>query len=87
MLSNAAAVEQLIAELEKLGRLETVDVALVNATRAAARLVDDAPTPGAVKEYSNLLDKLRDLGKDDDGISHLLDDLRAETLDRRNPGT
>ncbi len=85
ILSNAAAVELLVAELQKLGRLETVDVALVNATRSAARLVDDTPTPGALKEYAGLLDKLRDLGKDDDGISHLLDDLRAESLDRRDP--
>jgi hypothetical protein len=81
-ITNRQALEQTIQILQTLGRLENIDVALVNLTRSAAQIVDEHPTPSAVKEYAQLLDRLKELGKDDDGLAHLIDELRAESLDK-----
>lgn len=82
MLTNRAAVELVIAALEEQGRLEPIDAGLLNAVRSAAALVDDLPTPAALKEYSNLLDRLRNIGSEDDNdFALLLDELRAADRD------
>lgn len=81
-LANRRAVEILIEELTARDRLTWQDLGLINACRSAADLVDDQPTPAALKEYGNLLDKLRAIGKENDNdFSALLDELRTPLRD------
>lgn len=81
-LPNRRAVEILIEELTARDRLTWQDLGLINACRSAADLVDDQPTPAALKEYGNLLDKLRAIGKENDNDFYaLLDELRTPLRD------
>lgn len=78
-VSNRQAVDQVIQKLAELGRLEDVDVALLNLARAAATLVDDQPTPSAVKEYAAILTKMMTIGKEaDNDFADLIDQLRTK---------
>jgi len=82
-ISNRQAVDQVIQKLSELGRLEDVDVGLLNLARAAASLVDDQPTPSAVKEYAAILTKMMTIGKEvDNDFALLVHQLQA---DDRNP--
>ena len=70
-------------KLSELGRLEDVDVGLLNLARAAASLVDDQPTPSAVKEYAAILTRMMTIGKEvDNDFALLVHQLQA---DDRNP--
>ena len=80
--SNRVAIEEVIQNLVGLGRLEQVDVGLLNLARSAAQLVDDLPTPAAIKEYLNVLSRLAVLGKEaDNDFALLIDELRTEVRD------
>lgn len=81
-LSNREAIELQIRKLIELGRLEDVDVALLNLARSAASMVDDNPTPSAVKEYAAIIRQLSNTGKEaDSDFSALIDELRTQTRD------
>lgn len=76
--SNRAAVEQTIAELRRMGRLEDVDAALVQAARTLARVMDTDPNGSVAKEYMAAIKALREAGTDDhDDLDQLIDRLRA----------
>lgn len=80
--SNRQSIDVVISKLAELGRLEEVDVALLNLARAAATLVDDQPTPAGIKEYANLLTRLQTIGKEaSDDFGFLVDQLRTEIRD------
>ena len=80
--SNRASVDLVIQKLAELGRLEDVDVALLNLARAAATLVDDQPTPAAIKEYGAILTRITTIGKEaDNDFALLVDQLRTEIRD------
>lgn len=75
---NQVAIEHVISHLVAAGLLTGLEVGLINAARSAAALVDTDPSPAALKEYGNYLERLRLLGKEqDDSFNALLEELRA----------
>lgn len=84
-ISNRQALEATLQILQTLGRLENIDQAIVNLARSAAQIVDENPSPSAVKEYGHLLDRLTQLGKEDDDFSNLIHELRTESFEHRKP--
>jgi len=75
---NQVAIEHVIAHLVAAGLLTGLEVGLINAARSAAALVDTDPSPAALKEYGNYLERLRILGKEqDDAFNALLEELRS----------
>jgi len=62
--TNSGQVEQTLKELRRLGRLEKVDAAVVQAVRSMARALDADPLRAALwREYR---EALRELTADDD---------------------
>lgn len=77
-MSNVEAVGVTLAELERMGRLEKVDAARVQAVRSIAAELDRKPSNSQMwREYREALEALT--GDDDDGGA--LDDLLAEIRD------
>jgi hypothetical protein len=75
---NQVAIEHVIAHLVAAGLLTGLEVGLINAARSAAALVDTDPSPAAIKEYGNCLDRLRSIGKEQhDAFDALLEELRS----------
>jgi hypothetical protein len=75
---NQVAIEHVIAHLVAAGLLTGLEVGLINAARSAAALVDTDPSPAAIKEYGNYLDRLRSIGKEqNDAFDALLEELRS----------
>ena len=71
-----------IAELDRMGRLERIDEALLQAARSMAGALDDRPySPQMWKEYRTALWEL--ISGDDDGtdLAGLLADLQSEARD------
>lgn len=81
-LSCVSSLEVTIGRMVDQGLLEDIDSALINLARAAARLVDDNPTPQAVKAYEFVLSRLQTIGTSDDhDFDLLLDELRTDQRD------
>lgn len=89
---NREAVATVVASLERLGRLEDVDRALVVAAEQLAEQLDD-PTQSSRaslwKEYGAALERLRSVGSSEpDGLADLLADIGAsEVGDSAEAGT
>lgn len=81
-ISCVSSLEVTIAQLVRQGLLEDVDSALVNLARAAARLVDDNPTPQAIKVYEYVLTRLQSIGEPEtNDFDLLLNELRSDQRD------
>lgn len=79
--SNADALEQTLAELERMGRFETIDAARVHILRGMAAALDfDDGNAALWRQYREALD---DLLRDDDGA----DDDLAKALAEIRGGT
>ena len=79
---NAAALEVTISELDRMGRLERIDEAWLQAARSMASALDDRPhSPQMWREYRTALWEL--ISGDDDGtdLSGLLADLQPPARD------
>jgi hypothetical protein len=79
--TNSGQVEQTLKELRRLGRLEKVDAAVVQAVRSMAHALDADPTRAALwREY---LEAVRELTADDDhgSVDEALAGLFAEVRD------
>ena len=84
MGANRDAVDRTIETLEGLGRVESVDGAVLALCRTAASALDEHPERAAlVKEYRECLMLLAQLGADDDrdAFAELLADLSSEIRD------
>lgn len=81
--TNAAAIEVTLAELERMGRLEDVDAARVQALRSIAAALDAKPfSPQMWREYREAIEGLTaDDGNGDGSIDELLDELSASVRD------
>jgi hypothetical protein len=79
--TNRGQLEQTLKELRRLGRIEKIHAAAVQALRSMAFALDADPANAALwKQYR---EALRELTADDDGdaIGDALDDLFAEVRD------
>ena len=83
---NRLATDQVIDALSDLGRLETVDAALVAAARSLADAVDSAPDNASLwREYRAALAELRAVGGEvDDELFSTLASLRTEVRHPEN---
>lgn len=74
---NATACEQTLAELDRMGRLERVDAARVQAVRSMAAALDAKPFNAQMwREYREALGALT-VDDGDSGVDDLLDQLSA----------
>lgn len=74
MGNNAQELGRTLAELRRMGRLETVDAAKLQMARTMARTLDEAPTNAALwREYRAVL---KELTADDNGGS-VEEDIKA----------
>ena len=77
-MSNAEALEQTLAELARLGRLEPVDSAKVQAVRSMADSLDVKPFNSQMfHEYLAALEELTTDGDIDGSVEDLLAELSA----------
>ena len=83
---NRLATDQVIDALSDLGRLETVDAALMAAARSLADAVDSAPDNASLwREYRAALAELRAVGGEvDDELFSTLASLRTEVRHPEN---
>lgn len=79
MGSNAMELGRTIAELRRMGRLEKVDAAAVQAVRSMARALDADPANAAL--WRQYRETLRELIADDAGPGLDLADLFPEVRD------
>lgn len=79
--TNHGQLEQTLKELRRLGRLEKIHAAVVQALRSMAAALDAEPGNAAL--WRQYREALRELTADDDGgsIDDALDDLFAEVRD------
>lgn len=83
--TNRGQLEQTLKELRRLGRLEKIDAAAVQALRSMAFALDADPSHAALwKQYR---EALRELRADDDGssVDAAIADLFAEVRDEAAP--
>jgi hypothetical protein len=80
--TNAQAIETTLAELKRMGRLEPVDTAQVQALRSMAAALDENPASAPLwRAYSEALERLR--SDDSSGsVDELLDELSASVRDK-----
>lgn len=76
---NARAAEATLAELDRMGRLEDVDAARVQAIKSMARALDDNPFNSQMwREYREALEALsRDDSDNDGALEAILEELRS----------
>lgn len=79
--SNMAALEVTLAEMERLGRFEKVDEAVVQALRSLAASVDTDPFNAQMwKQYREALADVMKADDDaDDGLAAALEEIRSAT--------
>lgn len=79
--TNVTALAATVAELQKLGRIETLDAAQVQLVRSLAVAVDSEPTnSGLWRQYREALsDLLRADDDADDELAEALEALRSST--------
>jgi hypothetical protein len=74
---NRRAVEVTLGELQRMGRLEKIDAARVQALRSMADALDHKPdSPQMWREYLGALEEL--IAADEGDIEELLTGLRGE---------
>lgn len=79
---NVTAVEVTLAELRRMGRLEEVDAARVQAIRSIASALDQHPFNSQMwREYREALEGLTADDGDDGSIDDLIDELSAPVRD------
>lgn len=81
--TNVAAIEVTLAELGRMGRLEDVDAARVQALRSIAAALDENPFNSQMwREYREAIEGLTaDDGNRDDSIEDLIDELSSSIRD------
>ena len=84
--TNSGQAEQTLREMRRLGRIEKIDAALVQAVRSMARALDDDPSNAALwRQYREILGELT--ADDDDGSAdEAAAALYAEVRDAAAPG-
>ena len=84
--TNRGQLEQTLKELRRLGRLEKIHAAAVQALRSMAWALD--ADPGNAALWRQYLGALGELTADDDAgsLDGALDDLYAEVRDQAAPG-
>lgn len=79
--TNRGQLEQTLKELRRLGRIEKVDAAFVQALRSMAWALDADPSNAALwRQYRETLRELT--ADDDDGTAGALEELFAEVGDQ-----
>lgn len=79
---NRKAAEQMLAELKRIGRLEAIDAAKVQALRSIADELDRKSSNSQMwREYRETIEGLMAGGGDDAGLDELLEKLRAPVRD------
>lgn len=83
---NSAALGETLGELRRLGRVERVDAAAVQALQSMAGALDEDPWNAPL--WRQYREALRELMADDSdsAVSDALDDLFAEVRDEAPPG-
>ena len=77
-MTNVQAFAQTLKELRRLGRIEKVDSARVQAVRSMARSIDDKPFNSQMfHEYLTALEGLTADGNSDGSVEELLRELSA----------
>jgi hypothetical protein len=86
--ANGVAVEQTLAELRRLGRVEKIDAARVQALRSMAAALDQNPFNSQMwREYREALGALSaDDGDDGTAVDQLIDQLSAPVGDPATTG-
>jgi hypothetical protein len=86
-MTNHGQLGRTLAELRRMGRIETVDAASVQALRSMAVALDGDPSNAAL--WRQYREALRELTADDgaDVTGAALDELFAEVRDQAPPGT
>lgn len=80
---NQAAIETTLVELERMGRLETIDAAKVQALRSMAEALDLNPFNSQMwREYREAIGGLTADDRSSDAIDDLLDELSAPVRDK-----
>lgn len=82
-MTNSEALEQTIAALTDLGRIEPVDAARVQALRSMAEQLDAGAGRNSQmwREYREGLEGLVADGSDDGALAQLIEDLRTPVRD------
>lgn len=84
--TNVAAVAVTLAELERSGRLETVDTARVQAVRSIAQALDVNPFNSQMwREYREALERLTADDDDDGSVAELLAELSSTVRHPKAP--
>lgn len=77
-MTNAQAFAQTLKELRRLGRIEKVDAARVEAVRSMAKSIDEKPFNSQMfHEYMAALEVLTADGDSDGSVDELLRELSA----------
>jgi hypothetical protein len=80
---NASAIEETLAELKRMGRLEKVDAARIQAVRSMARALDQNPFNSQMwREYREAIGGLIADDSGSDSIDELLDELSGPVRDK-----
>jgi hypothetical protein len=80
--TNSGQVEQTLKELRRLGRLEKVDAAVVQAVRSMARTLDQDPSRAALwREYLAALRELTAVDDADGSFDEAVAAMFAEVPD------
>lgn len=72
-MSNEEAISTVITALSELGRIETVDAALLTLCVSLARALDDKPSASLFREYRGALADLRHVTSSQDEDTDLFD--------------
>lgn len=82
--ANAKAIEETLAELKRMGRLERIDAAKVQALRSMAEALDLNPFNSQMwKEYREAIGGLASDDSGSDSVDELLDELSAPVRDAK----
>lgn len=85
--TNAAAIEVTLAELGRMGRLEEVDAARVQALRSMAAALDENPFNSQMwREYLEAIEGLVADDDDDGSVDELIDELSSSVRHPPPPG-
>lgn len=85
---NGRAVEVTLSELARMGRLEKIDEARVQAVRSMAEALDQNPFNSQMwREYREALGGLTADDGNTDAVDALLDDLSSPVRDKAPGGT